>query len=305
MKLATLCLSSCSGCHGALLDLGQQFADVLKTVELAFSPVLADVKECPECDVALVEGAVRSEKDVRELKHLRERSKLLVALGTCASFGGICGLGNVHAAKTLLDTAYQIKKPGVPGMIPRLVPIDEFVAVDYFLPGCPPTEKLLTDFLTALIEGQEPKANDLPVCAECERRVNGAFSRELKLINDAIPEEKTCLLQQGYVCLGSVTRAGCGALCPHVGHPCDGCRGPSHKVLLHPSHGIYIDLVRRRSHYLGISEAEAKRELDAFIGPNLYRFTMGSSLLRRRNMDKVSAFIHRVNVDTEGIPGGK
>ncbi|MEO0181510.1 MAG: hypothetical protein ABIM74_07755 [candidate division WOR-3 bacterium] len=300
MKLATVSLTSCTGCHVAMLHLGQDFANILKGSDVVYSSVLADFKKIPKCDVALLEGAVRNEKDVSLLKEVRENSKILVTIGTCSSYGGVAGLGNTAPASELYETAYKDQAKRYPALLPRLLPVDSFVEVDYYVTGCPPPPKVLSGFFNDLLSGKKPKVNDLPVCADCKRRVKGSFARNMRHLHQAQPEDGVCLLQQGYICLGSVTRAGCEALCPTAGHPCNGCRGPTHKILLNPSHGIYIDIVRRRSHYLGITEEQSRQEIDEFTDRSLYWFTLASPFLRRRNMERVSSLIHRVNVDKEG-----
>ncbi|MBW1943935.1 MAG: F420-nonreducing hydrogenase [Deltaproteobacteria bacterium] len=299
MKLAMLSLTSCTGCHVALFHLGQDLMDILKGVEVTYSTVLADFKKFSPCDVVLVEGAVRNRKDVDSLRKAREHSGTLVALGTCSSYGGVAGLGNSMPCIEIYETAYKDGAHRYPPLMPRLLPLDSYVEVDYYVTGCPPPPQVLSHFFSDLLGGSKHRVYDLPVCADCPRKVKGEFSKKLRHVHERLPEEEVCLLQQGYICLGSVTRAGCGALCPTAGYPCDGCRGPTHKILLNPSHGIYIDLVRRRSHYLDISEDQASRDIDEFIDRGLYKYTLGSPFLRRRNMERISSLLHRVNVDTE------
>jgi F420-non-reducing hydrogenase small subunit len=300
MKLATLSLTSCTGCHVALLHLGQDLLDILKGVEVTYATVLADYKSFTPCDIALVEGAVRNQKDIESLKKARENAETLIALGTCAAYGGVAGLGDSSSSDEIYETAYKDKADRSPRLTPRLLPVDSYVEVDHYITGCPPPPTVLGNFFEDILAGKKPRVYDLPVCADCPRKVQGPFSEKLKHVHEELPVDDICLLQQGYICLGSVTRAGCNALCTTVGHPCEGCRGPTHKILLNPSHGIYIDLVRRRSHYLDISEAQARRDIDEFIDRNLYKFTLGSPFLRRRNMERISSLLHRVNVDTEG-----
>ena len=173
MKLATLCLTSCSGCHINLLDLHEALLDLLASNELVYSPVLADMKEPQECDLALVEGAIRNQEDVKRIKALRARAKILVSMGTCAVFGGVAGLGNSHSTDELIEEAYPDTqdREHSPVLLPRVFPIDSVVPIDYYLPGCPPPIEVISDFLADLISGKPPRGNDLPVCAECGRLV--------------------------------------------------------------------------------------------------------------------------------------
>ena len=107
MRLATLCLASCSGCHINLLSLQDEFLDLLAANDLVFSPILMDVKEPQACDLALIEGAVRTEEDAEKLRALRAKAQLLVAMGSCAVYGGIVGLGNAYENHELLKPAYE------------------------------------------------------------------------------------------------------------------------------------------------------------------------------------------------------
>ena len=167
MKLATLCLSSCSGCHINLLDLHEKLLDLLISNELVYSPVLADMKEPQACDLALVEGSIRNREDVKRIKALRASARILVSLGTCAVFGGVAGLGNAHSAGELIEEAYPDTQDQAhnPRLLPRVFPVDSVVKIDYYLPGCPPPLEVVSDFLDALITGKPPQVNDLPVCA--------------------------------------------------------------------------------------------------------------------------------------------
>ncbi len=300
MKLATLCLTSCSGCHINLLDLHEKFLDLLISNELVFSPLLADMKDFTECDVALVEGSIRNLEDVNRIKTLRTRAKVLVSLGTCAVFGGVAGLGNAHAAIELLEEAYPTtnKNGRSPRLLPRVFPIDSVVTVEYYIPGCPPPIEVVSDFLDDLISGKIPKGNDLPVCAECGRLVTTEIPKEIRRIYNHTVHPTECLLQQGFICLGSVTRAGCSALCTKAGVPCMGCRGPSQRLIEEASHGIYEDLVKRRCHYTQLPIKEVERQLEPFRH-SLYTYTLAAPFMRTKKSEQVTDWIYRVNWDSE------
>lgn len=300
MKLATLCLTSCSGCHINLLDLHEALLDLLVSNELVYSPVLADTKEPQECDLALVEGSVRNREDVKRIKALRSRAKMLVSMGTCAVFGGVAGLGNSHSTQELIEEAYPETQDREhnPVMLPRVFPIDSVVPVDYYLPGCPPPVEVVSDFLGALIAGKPPRPNDLPVCAECGRLVTSEIPKEIRRTYSQAIHPTECLLQQGFICLGSVTRAGCDAPCTKAGVPCMGCRGPSQRLMEEASHGIYDDLVKRRCHYTQLHAKEVERQLEPFRH-SLYTYTLSAPFMRTRKTERVADWIHRVNWDTE------
>ena len=217
--------------------------------------------------MALVEGGVRTEENVQVLKELRERSKILIGLGTCAAFGGIPGLGSAHATLDLLMEAYTAKysPEHTTHLVPREEPIDAYAEVEYYIPGCPPPLSILGSVLTHLFEGKEPPRVDLPLCAECQRIARREVQSEIKRTLNTVPEKEECLLSQGYICLGSVSRGGCEAPCTHAGVPCLGCRGPIDRVFTEPTHGILYDLVRRTSHFTGMAEKEVEAKLDNMV----------------------------------------
>lgn len=297
MKVSTVCLSSCCGCHMALVNLGEKLLDPLVANELTFSPVLMDAKKITDCDVALVEGGVRTEENVEVLKELRERSTILIGLGTCASFGGIPGLGSAHATLDLLMEAYTAKysPEQTTRLVPREEPIDAYAEVEYYIPGCPPPLPILGSVLTHLFEGKEPPRVDLPVCAECQRIARREVQSEIKRTLNTVPEKEECLLSQGYICLGSVSRGGCEAPCTHAGVPCLGCRGPIDRVFTEPTHGILYDLVRRTSHFTGMPEKEVEARLDDILH-TFYAFTLPVKEIRKKDREKTWALIHRIEV---------
>jgi F420-non-reducing hydrogenase small subunit len=297
MKVSTVCLSSCCGCHMALVNLGEDFLRPLSSGELVFSPVLMDAKKVVDCDVVLVEGGVRTEENVQVLQELRGRSKVLIALGTCASFGGVPGLGSAHATMDLITRAYTAKyrpESSTP-LTPREEPIDAYTEVDYYIPGCPPPLPVLGAALTSLLSGKEPPRVDLPVCAECERVANREVQAQIKRTLNSTPEKDECLLSQGYICLGSVSRGGCEAPCTHVGVPCLGCRGPIDRVFTEPTHGILYDLIRRISHFTRMSERKVEEGLDDVLR-TFYTFTLPVKEIRKKDREQTWRLIHRIEV---------
>jgi len=170
IRLATVWLGGCAGCHMSFLDLDEFLIDLADAVELVFSPVV-DVKQYPEnVDLCLIEGAVCNEDNLEILHQIRARTKVLVAFGDCAVTGNVpamrnqLGLGN---AENVLQRAYiesVQNNPGlpqgngiVPALLPRVVPVQEVVQIEYFLPGCPPPASRIKALVAQLLAGQEPK----------------------------------------------------------------------------------------------------------------------------------------------------
>ena len=162
-KLATLWLDGCSGCHMSLLDNDEALAAIGERIELVFSP-LVDAQEFPEnVDVTLVEGAVSSQDDLRLLQTIRQRSRILVALGDCAVTGNVPSMRNNIPVKKLLDSIYTagvttapgVPKNGVPPLLRHAGPLHESVRVDLHVPGCPPRPAAIAFVLTELLSGHK------------------------------------------------------------------------------------------------------------------------------------------------------
>jgi NAD-reducing hydrogenase small subunit len=161
LKLATVWLDGCSGCHMSFLDMDERLLELAEVVELVYSP-LVDTKEFPdEVDIALVEGAVSSVDDEKKIGKVRDHSRMLVAMGDCAITGNVPSMRNPIGPEAILDRAYiqnASAQPQIPCVVvPRLLkivrPIHEFVKVDVFLPGCPPSADTFHTALTALVNG--------------------------------------------------------------------------------------------------------------------------------------------------------
>ncbi len=164
-KLATVWLGGCSGCHMSFLDLDERLIDLAGLVDVCYSPI-ADVKEFPEgMAITLVEGAVANEDHLREIKKIRERTKVLVAFGDCAVTGNVTALRNLFGLEDVLQRAYGELSvtgtlPSMEGVVPRLLErvlrVQDVVEVDHFLPGCPPSADAIFEFVAALISGATP-----------------------------------------------------------------------------------------------------------------------------------------------------
>lgn len=167
VRVATVWLSGCSGCHMSFLDQDERLFDLAKLITLVHSPI-ADIKDFPEnVDVTLIEGAIANEDQLAMLKKARARTKILISLGDCAVTGNVTALRNSwqHSDQAILERAY--KNPAdlnaaIPTAVPKLLikarPLHEAVRVDYFIDGCPPNADLINYFLTELLAGRKPIA---------------------------------------------------------------------------------------------------------------------------------------------------
>jgi NAD-reducing hydrogenase small subunit len=164
VRLATVWLDGCSGCHMSFLDMDERLLDIADRVELVYSP-LVDPKEFPaEVDVTIVEGGVSSEEDLHKIRMVRSRTKLLVALGDCAVTSNVPGMRNTFKVDDVLKRAYfenadlrqQVPSEVIPKLLPRARPVHEVVPVDVFLPGCPPPADVIFGALVSLLEGTTP-----------------------------------------------------------------------------------------------------------------------------------------------------
>ena len=166
-RLATMWLDGCSGCHMSLLDVDEAIIAIAQRAELVYGP-LVDAQEFPEnVDVTLVEGAVSNQDDVIKIFKIRQRTRVLVALGDCAVTSNVPGMRNSIPVNKLLQRVYvesaepgsALPTSGVPQLLKQALPVHEFVTVDLYLPGCPPSSKAILEVVTSLLEGRKAQAN--------------------------------------------------------------------------------------------------------------------------------------------------
>lgn len=235
-RLAHVILGGCEGCYVSLLDAGEGLIELLDRVDVVASPILSD-DDLTDCDIVLVEGAVTTERDEQALKAARAAAKTLVAVGSCAALGGIGGLRNLYTAERVLEDVYGEQQPGdgLPALTRSVKACSDVVDVDVSIPGCAPETSTIMAALTALVEGREwtmPRRN---MCDECTREKRALLEHTAEFLSDAVYsvmeldeiDPKLCFLEQGVICMGPMTREGCGARCTAAGVPCRGCQGPS------------------------------------------------------------------------------
>ena len=286
MKVSIISLTCCAGCVSSFLNAGETLVDFFSAdFDIVYSPTFIDVREIPEVDLAIVEGGVRTEADETLIRQVRAKSETLVALGICATHGGITSLGNLTAVKKILEKKYSLlASTKLPELTDFMYPICNFVDVDYYLPGCPPMPMLIVHTLKSITSGKQPERHDRVVCIECRRKIIPRKVERLYGIYEKQSDPELCLVSQGFVCLGSVTREGCGAPCPRAGFTCFGCRGPADS-LLYREKDIYTLLVKVISARTGIPEATVKEEL--YRNPFIFHTFIFSKIERTKARERV------------------
>jgi len=172
IQLATVWLCGCAGCHMSLLDLDERLLDLAEVADLTMSPV-TDVKNVPEVDLALVEGGVANEDNLRILKEFRRQARVLVSLGDCAGFGCIPMMRNAFPTQDVLDRAYALTESTASGAVPqdeelprlteKVEPIHAHVKVDAHIPGCPPSADVIWYAIQELLAGRTPTFENVPM----------------------------------------------------------------------------------------------------------------------------------------------
>jgi len=210
-KVAVFKFASCDGCQLSLLDCEDELLAVCDAVEIAYFPEASRVYAKGPYDVALVEGSITTPHDAERIRKVRESAKLLVTIGACATAGGIQALRNFQHVQEFMAAVYA--KPEYIETLETSTAIADHVKVDFELRGCPINKYQLVEVIVALLHGRKPNVPTYSVCMECKRRGTVCV-----------------LVAHGQPCLGPVTHAGCGAICPSFDRPCYGCYGPKETV---------------------------------------------------------------------------
>ncbi len=208
LRVGVFKFASCDGCQLQILNLEEKLLDLAERVDFAhFLEVSSRIEPGPY-DLAFVEGSITTERDAERIREIRKASRTLVTLGACATAGGIQALRNWADVEDWKRQVYP--DPQWLRVLPRSTPIREHVRVDQEVHGCPPNENHLLQVLLDALRGTSAALPAYSVCAECKRAGNVCV-----------------LVARGVPCMGPVTRAGCGALCPSLGRDCYACFGPS------------------------------------------------------------------------------
>jgi coenzyme F420-reducing hydrogenase gamma subunit len=206
-KLAVWKFASCDGCQLSLLDCEDELLAVADQVEIAYFLEASRATVKGPYDLSLVEGSITTPHDAERIQRVRQVSKFLVTIGACATAGGIQALRNFKDVKEFVAIVYA--QPEYIETLAQSTPIAQHVRVDFELRGCPINKHQLLEVLSAFLHGRKPNTPPHSVCMECKRR-------------DAV----CVMVAHGTPCLGPVTHAGCGAICPAYQRGCYGCFGP-------------------------------------------------------------------------------
>ncbi len=206
-KLAVWKFASCDGCQLSLLDCEDELLELTEIVQIAnFAEASRAVMPGPY-DISLVEGSVTTEHDVKRIQEVRKASKVLITIGACATAGGIQALRNFTDVEDYKQIVYA--RPEYISTLAHSTPISHHVKVDFELQGCPINKHQLLEVIKSFIIGKKPAISSSSVCIECKQKGNICVT-----------------VAYGIPCLGPVTHAGCGALCPSYQRGCYGCFGP-------------------------------------------------------------------------------
>ncbi|HET7514355.1 MAG TPA: hypothetical protein VFJ60_06110 [Gaiella sp.] len=206
-KLAVWKFSSCDGCQLSLLDCEDELLAIADGIQIAYFPEATSGEVEGPYDVSLVEGSVTTPHDLDRIQAIRARSGLLVTIGACATSGGIQALRNFADVREWIPLVYA--SPEFISTLETSTPIADHVPVDLELRGCPISKAQLVETVSALLNARQPRLPSTSVCMECKARGTPCV-----------------MVAHGTPCLGPVTQAGCGAICPAYGRGCYGCFGP-------------------------------------------------------------------------------
>lgn len=258
VRLAQEWLTICGGCEVTILDVGEPLLDILAKLDIVHMPVLMDHKlygqtgenarmEIPDAELGIISGGIRNEEHRHIAEEMRKKTDFLIAMGSCACYGGLPALANLSTVDDILEKVYHgsvstesdgVPHEQIPALTDRVQAIHEIVPVDLQLPGCPPTPEIFVEAVSALLQNTPVKLPGKSVCDECptirEKKSVTALKRPLQPVEFAPGAPLStvrCFMEQGFLCLGPATNAGCGGdgrtpRCIRAYMPCRGCFGP-------------------------------------------------------------------------------
>jgi coenzyme F420-reducing hydrogenase gamma subunit len=236
-KLAVWKFASCDGCQLSLLDCEDELLGLAEAIEIAYFLEATSGTVRGPYDLSLVEGSITTVEDAARIQRVRKASKRVVTIGACATAGGIQALRNFRDVREFLSAVYAT--PEYVSTLATSTPISEHIEVDFELRGCPIDKRQLLEVIQAFLNGRRPAIPATSVCTECKRRGTVCVT-----------------VAHGTPCLGPVTHAGCGAICPAYNRGCYGCFGPMES----PN----IAALTRRLHLLGMDERDLGRVFQTF-----------------------------------------
>lgn len=254
VNVAVHSFTACSGCQLEIVHSEDILLELMEKVNI-ISFHLVKEKNSPDskADIAIVEGSITTKEQEDELKNIRKRSGIVIAIGACACDGGVQSIRNILDDDKVVRYVYGKKSP-VSSI--KSYGIDKYIKVDYYVRGCPINKHELIDLIKKLLVGQIPKIYNNPVCVECRLK------------------ENPCLLQQGKFCMGPLTVGGCEAICTSFGNPCEGCRGPLEDAATQAAIRTFKEK--------GMTKDEMKRLFTRFA-PNRYAGKLDKEAITNKN----------------------
>jgi F420-non-reducing hydrogenase small subunit len=313
LKIGIYWGAACGGCDVAILDTHEKLLEIADMADIYLWPVAMDFKysgvramKDGALDAVLFSGGVRNSENEEIAKLLRDKAKVMIALGACAQLGGVPGLANMYTREEVLKRVYiesestanregtlplESSKAGgheleLPHLYNTVKTLSQVVDVDYSIPGCPPASLQIYSALGLVWDDMLPKkgsvigAGERALCDECPRKKGEKTITRIFRTHEKLPDGETCFLEQGFICLGPATRSGCGSRCIKSWTPCRGCYGPLDDVA---DQGIKM-LSALASVIEPKEEKEINAVLDTVVDPlrTFHRFSLASSILRRR-----------------------
>jgi sulfhydrogenase subunit delta len=247
-KVGIYGLTSCAGDQLSILNCEDHLLGLAQLLDIrSFAMAQTRNDDSCELDVAFVEGCVAQLRDLETLRAIRKRSQLLVALGTCAVWGGIAAMKNEIPRETMKEEVYGVDLDFIESI--EAQPLKSFVAVDVSLPGCPIERYEFLSVVSSLLNGDLPERLNFSVCAACKMK------------------ENICLLvENNEICCGPLTVSGCNARCPSHNIPCGGCHGPLEETHFDAS----VSVLRER----GVTKLDIQKKMATFSAPRLLQYRL-------------------------------